>query len=89
MLIDLTVAGAPGQAPGQKVPLTATKTWLQYRVLLSPSATNLIGVPHTFTATVQTTGVANPTEAIGGGVGRDDVDGVDLGSGHARSGVAC
>ena len=53
----------PGQAPGQVVPLTATKTWLQYRVLLSPSATNLVGVPHTFTATVQQTGVANPTEA--------------------------
>ena len=62
-LIDLTVLGAPGQAPGQAVPLTATKTWLQYRVLLSPDATNLVGVPHTFTATVQTSGVANPTES--------------------------
>ncbi len=61
--VDLTVAGMPGQAPGQTVPLTASKTWLQYRVLLSPNATNLTGVPHTFTATVQQTGVANPTEA--------------------------
>jgi hypothetical protein len=61
--VDLTAAGMPGQAPGQVVPLTASKTWLQYRVLLSPNATNLVGVPHTFTATVQTSGVANPTEA--------------------------
>jgi hypothetical protein len=63
-LVDLTAAGLPGQAPGQRVPLAATKTWLQYRVVLSPpTATNLTGVPHTFTATVQVTGLANPTEA--------------------------
>ena len=35
------------------VPLTASKTWLGYRVSLSPAATNLVGVPHTFTATVE------------------------------------
>ena len=45
------------------MPLTASKTWSQYRVLLTPNATNLTGVAHTFTATVQHTGVANPTEA--------------------------
>ncbi len=61
--VDLTTPGSPGTSPDQQVPLTASKTWLQYRVLLSPSATNLVGVPHTFTATVQQTGVANPTEA--------------------------
>ena len=61
-VVDLTTAGAPGQAPGQTVPVTASKTWSQYRVLLTPNATNLVGVPHTFTATVQQTGVINPTE---------------------------
>ena len=63
MLVDLTTAGAPGQAPDQVVPLTATKTWSQYRVLLTPSATNLTGVAHTFTATVQHSDVIDPTEA--------------------------
>jgi hypothetical protein len=62
-VVDLTTAGAPGQTPVQQVPLTASKTWLQYRVLLTANATNLTGVPHTFTATVQQTGVTNPIEA--------------------------
>ncbi len=61
-VVDLSTAEAPGQATDQTVPLTASKTWLQYRVLLSPNATNLVGVPHTFTATVQQTGVADPAE---------------------------
>jgi fimbrial isopeptide formation D2 family protein len=58
-VVDLTVAGARGQAPGQTVPLTASKTWLRYRVLLSANATNLTGVAHTFTATVQQTDMAD------------------------------
>jgi fimbrial isopeptide formation D2 family protein len=61
--VDLTAPGMPGQSPVQVVPVESTKTWLQYRVLLSASATNLTGVPHTFTATVQQTGLANPTPA--------------------------
>ena len=52
-VLDLTQAGTPGQAADQAVPLTASKTWLGYRVSLSPAATNLVGVPHTFTATVE------------------------------------
>jgi fimbrial isopeptide formation D2 family protein len=62
-LVDLTTLGAPGQSAGQQIPLTTTKTWLQYRVLLSPDTTNLVGQPHTFTATVQQSAVANPTPA--------------------------
>ena len=78
----------PGQAPGQVVPLTATKTWSQFRVLLSPSATNLVGVPHTFTATVQTSRCGEPDRGgLDPGAGRDDVDRVDHRAGHARSGV--
>ena len=86
--VDLTVAGAPGQAPGQVVPVTASKTWSQYRVLLSPSATNLTGSG----AHVHGDGAAHrcgdPTEADWTAV----PDGTTLtatttGSGHARSGV--
>jgi hypothetical protein len=62
-LVDLTTVDAPGQSAGQEVPLTTTKTWLQYRVLLETAATNLTGVPHTFTATVQQTAVTTPTNA--------------------------
>jgi hypothetical protein len=61
--IDLTVPNAPGQAAGQAVPLSASKTWLSYRVSLTAPATNLIGQSHTFTATVQQTGVANPVDS--------------------------
>jgi len=61
-IVTLT-AGSPGLAADQQTPLTTTKTWLQYRVLLGPAATNLVGEPHTFHATVQQTGVTTPTEA--------------------------
>ncbi len=66
------------------MPLTASKTWLAYRVLLDAAATNLVGVPHTFTATVQQTGVANPADADWvGGARRHDADrrAVDRGEG--------
>jgi hypothetical protein len=44
--VNLMLPGQPGQAAGQATPPTATKTWLQYRVLLdTPAATNLAGVP--------------------------------------------
>src|SRR5262249_23312173 len=59
-VVDLTTPGAPGQAAGQVVPLTSAKTWLQYRVLLSPDTTNLVGQAHTFTATVQQSAAPNP-----------------------------
>ena len=43
-------------------PAVRTKTWVAYRVLLSPPATNLVGEPHTFTATAQFSGVENPAD---------------------------
>ena len=53
-VVDLTAGGpTEGRAPEQVVPLTSSKTWRGYRVSLSPAATNLVGVPHTFTATVE------------------------------------
>ena len=53
-VVDLTSGGSTmGRSADQTVPLTATKTWLGYRVSLSAAATNLVGVPHTFTATVE------------------------------------
>jgi uncharacterized repeat protein (TIGR01451 family) len=36
-------------------PVTAVKTYRQYRILAEPDATNLVGNPHTFTFTVQYT----------------------------------
>ena len=53
-VVDLTSGGSTvGHAATQVVPVTASKTWLGYRVALSGAATNLVGVPHTFTATVE------------------------------------
>ena len=52
-LVDLDGVGGAGQAASQVVPLTTSKTWLGYRVSLDAPATNLVGVPHTFTATVE------------------------------------
>ena len=53
-VVDLTPGGSTiGRSDDQTVPLTASKTWLGYRVSLDAPATNLVGVSHTFTATVE------------------------------------
>ncbi len=51
-VIDL-VAGAPGLRADAVLPIQSDKVWWQYRVILSDSSTNPLGLNHTFTATVQ------------------------------------
>jgi hypothetical protein len=80
--VDLTNPGAVGQAAGQVVPLTASKTWLQYRVLLDTAATNLVGQSHTFNATVQQSALETPTDADWTGV----PDGTTLAASASGSG---
>src|SRR5204863_338146 len=48
-VIDLT-PGAPGLPSDALLPIRSDKVWWQYRVILSNSATNPLGVSHTFIA---------------------------------------
>ena len=61
--VDLTTAGAIGQAPGQVVPVTAAKTWVAYTVTISPSANNPVGTQHDFTITATVTDGTTTTPA--------------------------
>ena len=53
-VIDLT-PGARGLRADAVLPIRSDKVWWQYRVVLSDSSVNPLGVNHTFTATVQRT----------------------------------
>ncbi len=64
-IVDLTAGGrAGGQAPDQEVPLDSVEDVARVPGACSTAAaTNLVGVPHTFTATVQQTDVADPADS--------------------------
>ena len=77
-VVDLTRVGDVGRAASQVVPLTATKTWLGYRVSLDAPATNLVGVPHTFDGDG---GAVGGRDNVVAGAGRHDVDRTTSGTG--------
>ena len=83
LTVDLTTPGAPGQAPGQVIPVTAAKTWVAYTVTISPSANNPVGTQHDFTITAT---VTRRDDDVTGGERVDRVHAVGHGlAGHAES----